>query len=393
MVRFSRRVPPDLRPNRLAEVRARLGPPAFDLTESNPTRCDLPYPADLLRSLLDPAGLRYEADPLGLEVARRAIADWYRQWDVHVDPRRVVLTSSTSEAYSYLLKLLVDPGETILVPTPSYPLFDQLARLDGAGLARYRLDPESRWRVDPATVATAPGTCRAVVAVHPNNPTGSFLHPDDAALLTALCRGRGCALVVDEVFLPYRLRDTPGSGHTFASDTNCLTFTLGGLSKALGLPQLKLAWIVVSGSQSEVRQTLDRLEYVADAYLPVSTPVALAVPALLRGCDAVSGAIGRRCRSNLDRLLKLAGTAPHVAVLEPDGGWSAVLRIPNVIDEEQLALDLLETHGVAVHPGFLFDLPSDGCLVVSLLPQEPIFGKGIQRLFDTVERAIAGAAG
>jgi aspartate/methionine/tyrosine aminotransferase len=393
MMRFSQRVPADLRPNRLAELRARLGPPEFDLTESNPTRCDLPYPTDLLRALVNPAGLRYDPDPLGLEGARRAIADWYRQWNVHVDPQHIVLTASTSEAYGFLLKMLVDPGETILVPTPSYPLFEQLARLDGVGLTHYRLDPESRWRVDPATVAATPDDCRVVVAVHPNNPTGSFLHPDDSGLLTALCRRRCLPLVVDEVFLPYRLRDTPGSSHTFASDENCLTFTLGGLSKALGLPQLKLAWIVVNGPDSEVQPALDRLEYVADAYLSVSTPVALAVPEVLRRCDVVCRAIRCRCLANLDRLLELAETAPHVTVLEPDGGWSAVLRIPNVVDEEELALDLLETHGVAVHPGFLFDFPSDGYVVVSLLPPEPVFREGIRRLLDTVVRAVSGTAG
>jgi alanine-synthesizing transaminase len=393
MVRFSQRVPADLRPNRLAELRARLGPPEFDLTESNPTRCDLPYPADLLRALANPAGLRYEPNPLGLEGARRAIADWYRQWNVHVDPQHVVLTASTSEAYGFLLKMLVDPGGTILVPTPSYPLFEQLARLDGVGLTHYRLDPESRWRVDPVTVAATPDDCRVVVAVHPNNPTGSFLHPDDSGLRTALCRRRCLPLVVDEVFLPYRLRDTPGSSHTFASDENCLTFTLGGLSKALGLPQLKLAWIVVNGPESEVQPALDRLEYVADAYLSVSTPVALAVPEVLCRCDVVCRAIRCRCLANLDRLLELAETAPHLTVLEPDGGWSAVLRIPNVVDEEELALDLLETHGVAVHPGFLFDFPSDGYMVVSLLPQEPIFAEGIRRLIDVVEEVVGDTEG
>jgi aspartate/methionine/tyrosine aminotransferase len=393
MVRFSRRVPSDLRPNRLAETRARLGPPDFDLTESNPTRCDLPYPADLLGALLDPAGLRYDPDPLGLEVARRAIASWYRQWDVHVDPQHVVLTASTSEAYGFLLKTLVDSGGTALVPAPSYPLFEQLARLDGVGLAHYRLDPEIGWRVDPDTIDAAPEDCRAVVAVHPNNPTGSFVHPHDAELLVALCRDRRAALVVDEVFLPYRLRDTPGSRHTFASNTRCLTFSLGGISKALGLPQLKLAWIVVSGPESEVRSALDRLEYVTDAYLSVGTPVALSMPDLLRRCQAVPQAIGRRCRLNLDRLLELAGTTPHVTVFEPDGGWSAALRIPNVVDEEEFAVALFETHSVAVHPGFLFDFPSDGLLVLSLLPPGPVFTEGIRRLFDAVDRIVGGTAG
>jgi aspartate/methionine/tyrosine aminotransferase len=388
MVRFSQRVPSDLRPNRLARLRARLGQPEYDLTESNPTRCGLPYPSDLLRSLLDPAGLRYDPDPRGPEAARRAIADWYRQWGVAVDPRNIVLTASTSEAYSFLLKLLVEPGGTVLVPTPSYPLFGQLARLDGVELDRYRLDPEAGWRAVPDTVVSASDDCRAVVAVHPNNPTGSLLHPDDAGLLTAVCSERGAALVVDEVFLPYRLREALCSHHSYASENRCLTFALGGISKALGLPQLKLAWIVASGPGREAQSAIDRLEYVADAYLSVGTPVALAVPELFGRCEGVIRAIDHRCRANLGRLLVVARATPGVTVLEPDGGWSAVLRIPNVIDEEDLAIGLLENQGVAVHPGFLFDFPSDGFLVLSLLPPEPIFNEGVRRLFRFVEGIV-----
>lgn len=392
MVPFSRRVPSDLRPNRLAESRSRLGVPEFDLTESNPTRCDLPYPPDLLETLLDPAGLRYDPDPLGPAAARQAIADWYRRFDVQVDPRHVVLTASTSEAYSFLLKLLVDPGGTVLVPTPSYPLFDQLVRLDGVGLARYRLDPDAGWRIDPGTLDAAPEHCRAAVAVHPNNPTGSFVHPTDAELFVARCRDLQAALVVDEVFLPYPLREVPGSQHTFASEKRCLTFTLGGLSKALGLPQLKLAWIVVSGPGSEVHSACERLEYVTDAYLSVSTPAALAVPELFQRCDSVSLAISRRCRANLKRLLELAETAPHVTVFEPEGGWSAVLRFPRLVDEEELAIALLENHSVAVYPGYLFDVPSDGYLVLSLLPPEPIFAEGVRRVLNALDQIASRAS-
>jgi hypothetical protein len=309
-----------------------------------------------------------------------------------VEPQQVVLTSSTSEAYSFLLKLLIAPGGRALVPSPSYPLFEQLARLDGVELGQYRLDSETGWRIDPGTIDAAPGDCRAVVAVHPNNPTGSFVHPDDAELLAARCRDLRAPLVVDEVFLPYRLRDTPGSRHSFASEGRCLTFSLGGISKSLGLPQLKLAWIVVSGPEPEVRSALDHLEYVTDAYLSVGTPVALAMPELLRRCEVVSRAIARRCRANLDRLLELAGNVAHINVLEPDGGWNAVLRIPNVIDEEELAIALLEDHAVAVHPGYLFDFQSDGTFVLSLLPPEPVFAEGVRRLLDAVDRVVSGTA-
>jgi aspartate/methionine/tyrosine aminotransferase len=218
------------------------------------------------------------------------------------------------------------------------------------------------------------------------------VHPDDAELLAARCRDLRAPLVVDEVFLPYRLRDTPGSHHSFASEGRCLTFSLGGISKSLGLPQLKLAWIVVNGPESEVRPALDHLEYVTDAYLSVGTPVALAMPELLRRCEVVSREIARRCRANLDRLLELAGTVAHINVLEPDGGWNAVLRIPNVIDEEELAIALLEDHAVAVHPGFLFDFPTDGYLVLSLLPPEPVFAEGIQRLLEALDHVVRATA-
>jgi aspartate/methionine/tyrosine aminotransferase len=386
MVRFSQRVPSDLRPNRLAQARARLGESGFDLTESNPTRCDLPYPDDLLQTLTDPSGLRYEPDPRGMATARQAIADWYRRAGIEVVPERIVLTASTSEAYSFLFRMLADPGDSILVPSPSYPLFDQLAGLDGVRPMHYALDPGDRWRIDPASVGAIRDHCRVIVAVHPNNPTGSYVHPEDAGRLTGLCIDHELALIVDEVFLPYPLHGAGRGGRSFADTTACLTFTLSGLSKSIGLPQIKLAWIVTSGPQDEVEEALERLEYVADAYLSVNTPIAVALPELLRRCEPVRDAISTRCRENLARLHRLAAALPHVTVPPADGGWSAVLRIPNVVDEEDLVLELLEQHDVAVHPGFFFDFPADGFLVVSLLPPEPIFAEGVRRMFGCLEQ-------
>jgi aspartate/methionine/tyrosine aminotransferase len=393
MVRFSRRVPSDLGPNRLAKARARIGVPMFDLTESNPTRCDLPYPTDLLEVLADPCGLRYQPDPRGVATARQAIANSYRTWGADVVPDNIVLTASTSEAYGFLMRILAEPGESILVPSPSYPLFDQLARLDDVRLHRYRLEADERWRIDPADLATVPADCRAVVAVHPNNPTGSFVHPDDADRLATLAARHQLALIVDEVFLRYPHGQAPGADRTFADNRDCLTMTLGGLSKSVGLPQMKLAWIVVCGPDDEVDEALERLDYVSDAYLSVSSPVSFALAELMHRCEPVHDAIASRCRANLDRLEDSSTVASYISVLSPDGGWSAVLRIPSVVDEEELALELLENHGVAVHPGYLFDFPSDGHLVISLLPPEPIFAEGVRRLFDTVERMIGSLSG
>jgi aspartate/methionine/tyrosine aminotransferase len=389
MVRFSQRVPSDLRPNRLASTRGRLGSVPFDLTVSNPTLCELAYPDGILRALSDPRGIEYAPDPRGPIAARGAVSETYVQWGVDVAPEFVVLTASTSEAYSLLFRLLADPGDHLLVPTPSYPLFDQLARLDAVRPLHYALEPGPEWRVDFATLERAPESCRAVVVVHPNNPTGSFIHTDDGDRLVRLCRDRRWALVADEVFLPYPLEPAPGAERSFAETRDCLTFSLGGLSKSVGLPQLKLAWTVVSGPGALVREALDRMEYVSDAYLSVNTPVCLAAEEILERGLVVRDAVTARCRSNLARLGELVDKAPEVTLLRPRGGWSAVLRVPAVMGEEELAVKLLDGHGVAVHPGYLFGFAAAGHLVISLLPPEEVFGEGVRRLLGVVRDSLA----
>ena len=377
---FSRRVPAKLSPNRIALTRARIAP-RFDLTASNPTECGLAYPEGLLAGPSHPAGLVYRPDPQGLASARAAIASEYARFNSIVDPARIVLTASTSEAYAFLFKLLCDPGDEVLVPSPSYPLFEHLAQVEGIVAGPYRLDPEADWRIHLPDLEGASDAVRAVVVVHPNNPTGSFVHPDDAGALRTLCARRGWALIADEVFLDYPLAAGPGSGTSFAgADTNILSFALGGLSKAIGLPQLKLAWIVAGGPDRLVEAALSRLEFIADTFLSVATPVQLALPALLRDGAVVREAIKRRCRENLAALRCLLAQQPAVSVLPPGGGWSAVLRYPAVVGEEELTIELLETDSVAVHPGFFFDFPSDGTLVVSLLPESAVFEEGARRL-------------
>jgi alanine-synthesizing transaminase len=377
-VPFSRRVPRDLRPNRIAEALARSGPPPLDLTVSNPTACGIPYPEGLLAALVDPAALRYRPDPRGLREARAAVAAEYRRHGVTLDPDRVVLTASTSEAYAFLFKLLCEPGETVLAPLPSYPLFEHLARVEGVGAQPYHLEPEAGWRLDLGEIAAAGDAVRAVIVVHPNNPTGSLVPAADAIDLARLCRRRRWALIADEVFLDYPL---DGSGATsFAAASEALTFTLGGLSKSIGLPQLKLAWIAVGGAPDEVGAALERLEFIADTFLSVATPVQLALPELLRAGAGVRDAIAARCRANLAALRAAARRCPEVTVPRVDGGWSAVLRFPAVIGEEDLVLALLAEDGVAVQPGFFFDFPRDGTLVLSLLPAEETFRAGAERL-------------
>ena len=386
---FSRRVPFDLAPNCITAARDAAAPP-FDLTASNPTACGIAYPTDLLDPLADAAGLEYRPHPRGLESARCAAAGEYRRWGVEVDPERVVLTASTSEAYAFLFKLLAEPGDAVLVPSPSYPLFEHLARLEGVEVLPYHLNPELGWRPDLDAIASAPAGVRAIVVVHPNNPTGSFVHPGDAAALERLAAARGWAVIADEVFLDYPLAGGDGSGWSFAAAEDALTFALGGLSKSVGLPQLKLAWIAGSGPRPLLEAALARIEFIADTFLSVGTPVQLALPALLRDGAPVRAAILERCRDNLAELQRAAAAVPEVSVRSPGGGWSAALRVPAVVGEEELTLELLEEDGVAVHPGYFFDFPSAGTLVLSLLPEPAAFREGVDRLLARVRTHLPG---
>jgi alanine-synthesizing transaminase len=384
----SHRVPSDLSPNPLAVVRYRLGTIPFDLTVANPTLCNLPYPPGLLTGLGSSRGLVYDPDPRGSLVARKAVAAEYGRWGEAADPDRIVLTASTSEAYGFLFRLVCDPGDAILVPAPSYPLFGHLARLESVSPVVYPLDPVGGWRPDFPTLETAPDRAKAVVVVHPNNPTGSFIQPGDRDRLVELCRDRGWALIADEVFLPFPLDGGRGSESSFAEVDGCLCCTLGGFSKSLGLPQLKLAWIVVGGPDYLVGRVLDGLDYVADAYLSVSTPVALAAPKLIAGAAPVQSFIADRCRTNIDSLRRLAAGVKAVTISPVGGGWSAVLRVPSVVGEEALCVELLERHGVAVHPGRFFGFANEGWLVASLLPPPEIFAEGARLMLEFIEETL-----
>jgi len=387
MVHRSRRVPADLSLNRLAAARERIGEIPYDLTISSPTACGIPYPPDLLAGLADPRGLTYEPDPRGPMVAREAVAAGYKQWDVLPDPHHIVLTASTSEAYTFLFRLFCDPGDAVLMPSPSYPLFEHLARLDGIEAPTYALDGDAGWRVDFPTLENCTARVRAVVVVHPNNPTGSFVHPNDRERLVALCAERDWVLIADEVFLPYPLDGDSGEGTTFAAVEGCLCCTLGGLRISLGLPQLKLAWIVMTGPGELVEHALDGFDYIADAYLSVSTPTTLAAPSLLAAGATVSDAIADRCRTNLETLRHLVSDHGAVTLAPVGGGWSVVLRVPSVLGEEELCLLLLEC-GVAVHPGHFFSFADDGRLVLSLLPQPEVFLGGVRTMLEGIEKTI-----
>ncbi len=385
---FSARTRWDRTVNRLAralEAKRRAGVPLLDLTESNPTRAGIPYPPDLLAPLADAGGLRYDPDPHGLVAAREAVADDFARRGFSVGPDRLLLTASTSEAYALLFKLLCDPGDAILVPRPGYPLFDYLAGLEPVRVDHYPLEHDREWRLDPLAVerAVRPET-RAVVVVNPGNPTGSFLKRDEAAALTGLCAERGLALISDEVFADYAFRDDPRRAASLAGDGPGLAFVLGGLSKSCGLPQLKLAWLAVSGPAALRKEAMARLEIAADAFLSVGTPVQLAAPILLRRRGELQAPIGERVRRNREALAAALGDASPASLLEAEGGWYAILRIPATVPEEQRVTQLLLDHDVLVHPGYFFDFPREAYLVLSLLPPPAVFSEGVERILQAL---------
>jgi len=379
---LSRRLPPhaDVNPltRALADRRARRQPVA-DLTESNPTRAGFTYPPDLLDQLVSTAALRYEPQALGLGAAREAIARDHGRRGAVVDPGRVVLTASTSEAYAWLFKLLCDAGDTVLVPRPSYPLFEHLTQLEGVRSVPFNLEYHARWEIDFATLQSAPDTTRALIVVSPNNPTGSYVTAGDADRLAALCRDRGWALIADEVFADYPL-ETDAPMTDIAARADVPAFSLGGLSKTVGLPQLKLGWIVAGGPPAECRAALAGLELIADSFLSVNTPVQVAACHLLERGAAIRTQIHDRVRGNLSQLRRTADEFPACEVLRVEGGWSAVIRVPATRTEEQLILELLDREGILVHPGYFFDFSREAYVVVSLLVSPDVFHDGVSRL-------------
>lgn len=353
------------------------GRPLLDLTASNPTTAELPYDREAIRAALSPeAALTYAPEAFGLASARAAVAAYYAVRQIVVDPAHVVLTASTSEAYAFLLRLLCEPGDRVLIPTPSYPLFDFLLDLADVERSPYRLGWDGAWYLDRSSVEAAlDGRTRALLLVSPNNPTGTVLGADDQAWLVALAQRHGLALISDEVFADY------AEGHRAASaiGSGALTFSLNGLSKIAGLPQLKLGWIVVSGPPEDVQEALARLEIVADTYLSVSTPVMLALPTLLHLAEPWQVALRERLAHNRATLAaSIAGTALRVRPAQ--GGWSAMLDVPRTETDVDWCLRLLAEQDVLVHPGYFFDVAGEGCLVLSLLPPPHLFAEGVRRI-------------
>jgi alanine-synthesizing transaminase len=376
----------DLAPNRLSQLlneKRAAGAPILDLTESNPTVAGFDYPSDaILSALADPRSLRYEPAASGMPAARAAVSDYYANAlgkDVSRD--RILLTASTSEAYAFVFKLLADPGDELLVPTPSYPLFDYLAALDAVRVVQYPLVYQRSWNIDfDALARSITPRSRAIVLVNPNNPTGSFLKGSELGALLALCRKHNLALISDEVFADYAFNDDPRLVRSLTGIDEVLTFCLSGLSKVAALPQLKLGWIVTGGPPGDREKAFERLELIADTYLSVNAPVQGAAAALLGLRGPLQRQILGRVVANRSFLASQIGPTSPWNLLSTEGGWYAILEAPRIQSEEEWVLNLLIEDGVLVQPGFFFDFEREAFLVISLLTSEDVFREGIHRI-------------
>lgn len=389
---FSERTNWKLEKNRLTETLEELrrkGARILDLTVSNPTRVGLAYdPRAILNAMTSPEALDYDPQPKGQRAARETVAAYYRSdHDCDLDPERIILSTSTSEGYSFVFRLLANPGDELLVPKPSYPLFEFLADLQDVKLVPYPLIYDHGWQIDLHSLerGVTPRT-RGVVVVHPNNPTGSYVSPGERQQLNAICRKLGIAVIADEVFLDYSIAE-PANDQThlsFARNPDALTFTLSGISKISALPQMKVAWIATSGPDSQAAAAMARLEVIADTYLSMNAPMQWAVPVLLEQRKNIQRQLLARVTANLAELDRQLANQKSCERLRVEGGWYAVLRVPATQSDEDLCIELLRRESVFAHPGHFYDFPSDGYLVLSLIAPEAEFAEGAGRLLRLV---------
>ncbi|HNV86518.1 MAG TPA: pyridoxal phosphate-dependent aminotransferase [Candidatus Omnitrophota bacterium] len=362
------------------------GIPVLDLTESNPTRCGIDYQTeDWLAPLADEKNLIYAPDPKGNEAARKAVSEYYRSKRADVRPDSVFLTAGTSEAYSFLFRLLANPGDNILIPRPSYPLFDFLADLHDLRLKPYPLRYDGSWFIDLPELKKSvdPGT-KAVLIVSPNNPTGSFLKREELSELNKIAAERKIALISDEVFSDYFFAEDASRAETAAVNQRALSFALSGISKILGFPQMKLGWIAVAGPDEEVCRASERLEIIADTFLSVNTPVQTALPAWLAKRALLQGQINGRISENLTFIRQKITRGSPAELLAVEGGWYATLRLPSVRSGEAWALEFLEQDRIYTHPGYFFDFPGEAYLVLSLLPPSAVFREAVSLIAERI---------
>lgn len=387
---FSDRTQWNTRPTKLASLlreQQQSGADIIDLTESNPTRGEFQHNA---QSMLDALGTRwsllYEPNPKGLLLARTAIADWYSHQGITVNAEHLFLTASTSEGYSFLFRLLCNAGDSVLIPKPSYPLLDYLCQLNDVVPQYYSLMYDGEWHIDFDRLETSiTEKTRAIILIHPNNPTGSFIKHHERLQIEELARRHNIPLIVDEVFGSFGFEPDQRRASSFAGGETVLTFTLNGLSKLAGLPQMKLAWIIVGGAEAEREEALKRLEIIADTYLSVATPVQQALPMLLKDSSFLTQQILERVRGNYQWLANTLRLGSAISLLHCEGGWNTILQLPNTKTDEEWALQLLRERNILVHPGHLFDLQTSACIVISLLVKRTLLEAGVEAIRAVVE--------
>ena len=387
---FSSRTQWNMIPNQLSEaVEAKRlrGETIVDLTESNPTRCGISYPEkEILAALASESSLKYQPEPRGHLAARKAIAEYYRTHDARINPEHIILTASTSEAYSFLFKLLCDTDDELIVPQPSYPLFEYLCQLNDVALRHYRLAYDGEWHIDFESLESAcTHRSRAIILVHPNNPTGSFLKQDEYERVCSLAAEHHCALIADEVFGTYYFSPDARRAAMVPSKNSVLTFSLNGISKLLGLPQFKLSWIVVYGHAQQRDEVLRRLDIIADTFLSVNTPVQVALQKLLEQSNNIGNQIRMRVQSNY-RFLQEVFMHSSTSVFHVEGGWYAILRLPQFLTDDEWALVLLRQKNILIHPGHFYNMNHPSCIVLSLLPLPDIFASTMVQIRMIIEQ-------
>lgn len=380
---FAKRTNWSLETNRLSAALAAhraSGKRLLDLTHSNPTECGFQYDEKAIREALSGGEvMAYKPNPRGLPSARAAVAKYYAEKGVGVSAEDIFLTASTSEAYSFVFRLLCDPDAEMLVPSPSYPLFDFLAEIHDVRLIRYPLIDDGAWQIEFAELERAiTDRTRGIIVVHPNNPTGHYVKPAEMERLSQICAARDLALIADEVFFDFSVEHD--ELRSFAANSQTLTFTMSGVSKISGLPQMKAAWVALGGPENLKAQAADRLEVIADTFLSVSAPAQVALPVLLAQRFGFQQQLMARLQRNLAEMDRQLARNDSCSRLRIEGGWYAVLRVPKLLDDEEFAIGLLEEHSVYIHPGHFYDFSEPTYLVISLLVPEKDFAEGLRRL-------------
>ena len=386
---FSKRTQWTTIPNRislLVEQKRRRGETIIDLTESNPTICGFDYPEkEILSALSQESVMKYKPEPRGLLQAREALSAYYTSFGIYINPEQIVFTSSTREAYSFLFKLLCNVGDNVLIPRPSYPLLEFLSQINDIEPKQYRLIYDGEWHIDFESLKmNLTNRTKAILLVHPNNPTGSYITQKEFDEICNLAAEHQCAIIIDEVFLPYSINSDNPKQYILEIPDSVLTFSLNGISKLIGLPQLKLSWIIIQGNSQFRAEVLNRLDILTDTFLSVNTPVQFALPTLLKYAPDIQKQILSRIRSNYTSLLNCFAQSKG-SILNTEGGWYGILKLPQKQSDEDLILEFLMKANILLFAGHLFELEQHSTVITSLLPPTNTLQEALREIFHIVE--------